>query len=167
MIPIWDISNWGIQHWSSNLKVHILDIEIKQSRLTISTQSSYLLGLLTFYQDIFIETSVMIGSYIDKVKPFSLEHQFKFMKIGGTTYIVSVFINSLINFQDRTDFKVLLRLGLRFYRSNSLILFCSPLHVHLTLQSTCCYLWFLRSNWQDSHQFLLESVRPLNLHSDT
>ena len=22
--------------------------------------------------------------------------------------------------------------------------------------------WFLRSNWQNSHQFLLESVRPLN-----
>ena len=55
-----------------------------------------------------------------------------------------------------------LRLWLRFYRSNSLILFCSLLHVHLTLWSTCCLLWFLESNWQNSHKFLLESVRPLN-----
>ena len=32
----------------------------------------------------------------------------------------------------------------------------------LALYSTCCQLWFLRSNRQNSHRLLLESFRPLN-----
>ena len=44
----------------------------------------------------------------------------------------SLLINSLINFLDRTDFEVSQRPKLRFYRSNSLMLFCSPLHVHFS-----------------------------------
>ena len=35
----------------------------------------------------------------------------------------------------------------------------------LAPQSTCCQLWFLKSIWQNSHQFLFESVRPFN-HSE-
>ena len=52
-----------------------------------------------------------------------------------TPHRFSLLINSLINFLDRVDIEVSLRLGLKFYRSNSIILFCSPLHVHF---STCC-----------------------------
>ena len=36
------------------------------------------------------------------------------------TYIDSACLNRLINFSDRVDFEVSQRLGLRFYRSNSL-----------------------------------------------
>ena len=32
----------------------------------------------------------------------------------------------------------------------------------LRLYSTCCKPRFLRSNWQSSHRFLLQSLRPLN-----
>ena len=32
----------------------------------------------------------------------------------------------------------------------------------LALISTCCQLCFLRSNWQNSQRFFLESFRPLN-----
>ena len=44
----------------------------------------------------------------------------------------SLLIKSLINYYERVDFKVSLRLGLLFYRSHSLMLFCSPLHVHFS-----------------------------------
>ena len=38
-----------------------------------------------------------------------------------------------------------------------------PLYMYiLALDITCCQLWFLRSNWQNSHKFLFKSVRPLN-----
>ena len=46
------------------------------------------------------------------------------------TYRFSMFVKSLINFHDRVDFKVTQRLGLWFYHSKSLMLFCSPLHAH-------------------------------------
>ena len=42
-------------------------------------------------------------------------------------------IKSLINFKDMVDFEVSQRLGLWFYRSISLTLFCSPLHVNFRL----------------------------------
>ena len=45
----------------------------------------------------------------------------------------SLLVNSLINLLDRVDFEVSLRLGLRFYHSNSTILFCSPLQVHFSI----------------------------------
>ena len=60
----------------------------------------------------------------------------------------------LLNLLNIVDFEVSQRLGHRFYRSNSLMLFCSPLHLHF---STCCWLWFLRSNLQNSHLFLIGS----------
>ena len=41
-------------------------------------------------------------------------------------------IKSIVYFQDRLHIKVSQSLRLRFYRSNSLMLFCSPLHVHLS-----------------------------------
>ena len=44
----------------------------------------------------------------------------------------SLLINSIVNFYNRVDFEVSQRLGLRFYRSNSQMLFCSPLHVHFS-----------------------------------
>ena len=70
----------------------------------------------------------------------------------------SLLINSLINFQDRANFEVSQRPKLRFYRSNSLMLFSCTFHVHFSVVK----LWFFRSNWQNSQFFLLESVRPLN-----
>ena len=83
-------------------------------------------------------------------------------KIGNIlvqSHRCSLLTNSLINFKDNFDFEVSLRLELRFYRSNSLILFCSPLHVHFILWSTCCYLLFLRSNWKNSQQILFEGLQ--------
>ena len=44
----------------------------------------------------------------------------------------SLLIKSLINFYERVDFKASLCLGFLFYRSHSLMLFCSPLHVHFS-----------------------------------
>ena len=44
----------------------------------------------------------------------------------------SLLINSLVDFQHRVDFKVSQRLGLKFYRSYSPMLFCNPLHVHFS-----------------------------------
>ena len=69
-------------------------------------------------------------------------------------------INSLINFKTWVDFEVSLRLGLRFYRSNSLMLFCSPYHFS-TIKHFLFALVF-SSNWQNSRQFKVESVRTLN-----
>jgi len=55
-------------------------------------------------------------------------------------------------------------LRLRFYHSNSLKLICSPLHLHFrTLKHLLITLVFIRSNWQNYHRFLLESLRPLNI----
>ena len=45
------------------------------------------------------------------------------------------------------------------------LLFCSTLHVHFSTINHLLLDWFLRSNWQNSHRFFLESIRPLN-HSD-
>ena len=55
-----------------------------------------------------------------------------------------------------------LRLGLRFYRSNSNILFCSLLHVHFSTIKHLLLSSVLRSNWKNYHRFLLETFRPLN-----
>ena len=41
IIPCRDNFNWGINHWSSNLKVLTLDIKIKRLNKTISIHSSY------------------------------------------------------------------------------------------------------------------------------
>ena len=49
----------------------------------------------------------------------------------GTPCRFSLLINSLINL-DRVDFEVSQRRGLRFYRFNALMLFCSPLQVHFS-----------------------------------
>ena len=79
----------------------------------------------------------------------------------------NVFLTSTTRFLTRTtrtnrvDSKVSQRLGLRFYRSNSLILFCSPLQVHFSTIKHLL-LTFLYNNWQNFCRFLLESVRPLN-----
>ena len=63
----------------------------------------------------------------------------------------SLLIKSLIHFKDRVDLEVSYRPGLWFYHSKSVAPY-----------STCCQLYFLRSNWQNSHRYLLDSLRPLN-----
>ena len=70
----------------------------------------------------------------------------------------SLLINSLINLKDRVYFEVSQRRKLRFYRSNSLMLFSCTFHVHFSVVK----LWFFRSNWQNYQHFKLESLRPLN-----
>ena len=52
------------------------------------------------------------------------------------------------------DFEVSQRLGLRFYRSNSLVLFCS--HLHVQFSTKVLVVWFLQSNWQNSHRLFLD-----------
>ena len=49
----------------------------------------------------------------------------------------NLLINSLINF-------FLQRLGLTFYRTNSIILFCSPLHVHFKTIKHLCLGWVFK-----------------------
>ena len=60
-----------------------------------------------------------------------------------------------INFKDSVDFEVSQHLGLWFFRSNSLILFCRILAQKALLVSFI----FFRSNWQNSYRFLLESFK--------
>ena len=50
---------------------------------------------------------------------------------------------------------------LRFYLTNSQILFCSLRHIHLKMLRACFYYEFKRSNWQNTAQILLESVSNL------
>ena len=80
----------------------------------------------------------MVGDYIPKMKTTfftevlivnKLFPNYK-LQVIKETHRFSLLINSLINCSDRVDFEVSQRLGLRFYRSNTLMLFCSPLHVY-------------------------------------
>ena len=83
----------------------------------------YYINHLSIYVRAYIynKPSIYLSIYIIHVSILNHPHKF------------SLLINSLINILVRVDFEVSLRLGLRFYRSNSIILFCSLLHVHLTL----------------------------------
>ena len=47
-----------------------------------------------------------------------------------------------------------------FYCSYSLMLFCSPVHVHFSTIKHLLLFWFLRRSWQNSHRCFLESLKP-------
>ena len=64
------------------------------------------------------------------------------------------------------DFEMSQHRGFRDFTALTHLCFSLALYMYiLALLSTCCKLWFYRSNWQNSHRFLLEGERPLN-HSE-
>ena len=93
----------------------------------------------------------------------------------------SLLINSLVDFQHRVDFKVSQRLGLKFYRSYSPMLFCNPLHVHFsTIKHLLLALvfnkrfakfslifywerWTFRSQWHMNSLFLIFMTETISI----
>ena len=60
------------------------------------------------------------------------------------------------------DFEVSQRIGLWFYCSNSLMLFCSPFHIHFNTIKHLFLALVFNKYLQIFHRFLLETLRPLN-----
>ena len=122
-------------NWKKKLFISDLKIKKQTVRFWKLENSFYSILFVIIYKKHENKEKIEIKTYINKklMQAFKIKkRRFKWSSMLRKQCLGSLLINSLINFWDRVDFEVSLRLGLRFYRFNSLILFFCTLHIHFS-----------------------------------